>query len=149
VGDAVGADARPYVDHARDIGSYDPCFPEYAITVVDATRAHGTVTFPIAFEGPPGVVHGGVLATFFDCVMQHHHCDAGIAGRTTSLLVEYRRPTPIGTELRFTIEREVDERRLTSRGELARGDDTLCTATMEAVAGDRANLPAVSPRRTP
>ena len=33
-----------------------------------APHASGTVTFPLVFEGPPGVVHGGVLATFFDCV---------------------------------------------------------------------------------
>ena len=147
LGEDAPADRRPYVDHARDVGAYDPCFPEYAIEV-DGNRATGTVTFPLAFEGPPAVVHGGVLATFFDCVIQHHSCDVGVAGKTRSLHVDYRRPTPLAQELQFEIERTVDDGRITSRARLAHGDDTLCTATMEAVAGDRRNLPAVSPRRS-
>src|SRR5947199_10053746 len=57
----LGADAPPdrrvYVDHARDIGAFNPCFPEYEI-VVAGSRASGTVTFPLVFEAPPGVVHG-------------------------------------------------------------------------------------------
>jgi acyl-coenzyme A thioesterase PaaI-like protein len=146
----LGADApaerRPYVDHSRDIGAYNPCFPEYEITV-DGARATGTVTFPVVFEGPPGVVHGGVLATFFDCVVQHHNCDVGVAGKTTSLLVDYHRPTPLVVSLRFEIERDTDARRITSRARLFNNDELLCTATMEAVAGDRSRLPVVAPRR--
>jgi hypothetical protein len=146
LGDNAPADGRVYVDHARDVGAFNPCFPEYTIAV-DGNRATGTVTFPLAFEGPPGLVHGGVLATFFDCVMQHHSCDVGVAGKTTSLLVEYRRPTPLATPLTYDIERATDERRITSRARLFAGDETLCSATMEAVAGDFTLLPTVSPRR--
>jgi hypothetical protein len=145
LGEDADAAHRPYVDHSRDVGSYNPCFPEYQIAV-DGRSGTGAVTFPVAFEGPPGVVHGGVLATFFDCVVQHHNCDVGVAGKTTSLLVEYRRPTPLDVELAFEIDREVDERRITSRARLYLGDHTLCTATMEAVAGDRSRLPRVAPR---
>jgi hypothetical protein len=145
IGDAPD-DARVYVDHARDIGAFNACFPEYEIRV-DGNRATGTVTFPIVFEGPPGIVQGGVLATFFDCAMQHHNCDVGQAGKTTSLLVEYQRPTPLGQALQFEIERTSDDRRITSSARLFAGEDTLCTATMAAVAGRRTNLPSVSPRR--
>lgn len=140
-------DGRPYVDHSRDIGTYNPCFPEYELVVAGDT-ATGTVTFPLVFEGPPGVVHGGVLATFFDCVIQHHNCDVGVAGKTTSLLVEYKRTTPLGTPLQFEIDRDHDERRITSTARLLVGDDTLCVATMAAIAGDRSRLPQVSPRRS-
>ena len=139
------AERRPYVDHSRDIGAYNPCFPEYEIAV-DGARATGSVTFPLAFEGPPGVVHGGVLATFFDCVVQHHNCDVGVAGKTTSLSIEYRRPTPLGVALGFEIDRDAEDRRITSRARLFLDDDTLCAATMEAVAGDRSRLPPVAPR---
>jgi acyl-coenzyme A thioesterase PaaI-like protein len=137
---------RIYVDHSRDIGAYDPAFPEYEIEAT-GDRARGAVTFPLVFEGPPGVVHGGVLATFFDCVIQHHNCDVGVAGRTSSLHVEYRRPTPVLTALDFEVERAVDDRRITSQARLHNGEKLLCSATMEAVAGQRANLPPVSPRR--
>jgi hypothetical protein len=145
LGEDAPADGRPYVDHARDIGAYNPCFPEYDL-VVDGAGATGSVTFPLAFEGPPGIVHGGVLATFFDCAVQHHNCDLGVAGKTTSLLVEFRRPAPIDVPLAFEIHRETDERRISSRVELARGDERLCTATVEAIAGELGRLPHVPPR---
>jgi hypothetical protein len=147
IGANASDDERVYLDHARDIGAYNPCFPEYEIAV-DDNRAAGSVTFPLTFEGPPGVVHGGVLATFFDCAIQHHNCDVGVAGKTTSLLVEYRRPTPLGVPLEFEIERLTDGKRITSTGHLLANGDTLCTATMQAVAGDRTRLPHVSPRRS-
>jgi hypothetical protein len=92
-------------------------------------------------------VHGGVLATFFDCVIQHHNCDVGVAGKTSSLLVTYRRPTPVLTSLEYEVERVVDDRRITSQARLTSGEKLLCSATMEAVAGQRTNLPPVSPRR--
>jgi hypothetical protein len=152
LGPRIGANAaddqRVYLDHSRDIGAYNPCFPEYAIAV-DGDRASGTITFPLAFEGPPGVVHGGVLATFFDCVIQHHNCDVGVAGKTSSLHVDYRRPTPIAVPLAFDVERLSDERRITSTARLFTNGEMLCTATMQAVAGDRSRLPHVSPRRAP
>lgn len=147
VGAHAGGDGRVYVDHARDIGAFDPCFPEYTIEV-DGDRARGTVTFPLAYEGPPGLVHGGFLAVFFDSVMQHHHCDAGVAGKTTSLTVDYRRPTPLLTALAFELERTPEERRLHSSGRITLDGVVLCEARMSAVAGDRARLPEVSPRRT-
>lgn len=139
---------RVYIDHARDIGAFNPFFPEYAIAV-DGERATGTVSFPIVFEGPPGIVHGGVIATFFDCAIQHHNCDLGVAGKTTSLEVRFRAPAPLEVPLDFQIDRHTDERRITSEARLFLGDATLCTATVGAVAGDRASLPAVSPRRGP
>jgi hypothetical protein len=54
--------------------------------------------------------------------------------------------------LGFEIDRATDGRRITSRARVflpdeSQDDETLCTATMEAVAGDRSRLPPVSPRR--
>lgn len=142
------ATRRPYVDHARHIGAYNPCFPEYAIEV-DGEQAAGSVEFPIVYEGPPGVVHGGVLATFFDCVIQHHNCDVGVAGKTASLSVQYRRPVPLGRRLSFTISRSAGDRRVTSHAELLHDGELLCRATMETVVGNRAELPVVPARGTP
>jgi hypothetical protein len=146
IGPNTSPDRRAYIDHSRDNGAFNPCFPEYAIRV-DGDRASGTVEFPIVFEGPPGVVNGGVLATFFDLVVQHHNCDVGIAGKTTSIAVRYRRPTPLLRALRFEVERAVAEGRILSTARLLAGDDVLCEAEVKAVAGDLAALPAVAPRR--
>ncbi|HYA68586.1 MAG TPA: hypothetical protein VED63_07625 [Acidimicrobiales bacterium] len=145
LGEDAGPAQRPYLDHSRDIGAFNAFFPEYDLKV-EGSRAHGTVTFPIAFEGPPGIVHGGFLATFFDCAVQHHNCDVSVAGKTTSMLVEYRRPTPLGVPLTVAIDRQADDRRIISKALLALDGNTLCTATVEAVAGNRSRLPAVGPR---
>src|SRR5262245_15837983 len=81
----IGADragaGRVYLDHARNVGAFDPAFPLYTIEV-NGDRASGTVAFPILYEGPPGLVHGGFVAVFFDQVIQHHNCDVGQAGKT-------------------------------------------------------------------
>ena len=147
IGPNAAEHRRAYIDHARDVGAFNPCFPTYEISVA-GDRASGTVEFPIVFEGPPGVVNGGVLGVFFDLVVQHHNCDVGVAGKTTSIAVRYRRPTPLLTELRFEIERAVADGRITSTARLLAGGDVLCEAEVRAVAGDLAALPAVSPRRT-
>jgi acyl-coenzyme A thioesterase PaaI-like protein len=146
VGARVASDGRVYLDHSRDIGSYNPCFPGYTIAV-DGDRASGTVNFPTAYEGPPGIVHGGFLSLLFDCVVQHHNCDLGVAGKTTSLSVRFRRPTPLLTELGFTVARSVDGDRITSSAQLRHADTLLAEAEVRALAGDRANLPEVSTRR--
>jgi hypothetical protein len=146
VGDATDGDGRVYLDHAFDIGAYNPCFPEYAIEV-DGDRATGSVSFPLPYEGPPGIVHGGFLAVFFDCAVQHHNCEVGVAGKTTSLVVRYRRPVPLLETLTFDLERAASDGRIRSTGALRADGRVLCEAEVDAVAGDRAALPAVSPRR--
>ena len=146
VGANAASDGRVYLDHSRDIGAFNPCFPTYHIRI-DGDRATGTVRFPIAYEGPPGLVHGGFLAVFFDSVIQHHNCDVGVAGKTTSLTVTYRRPTPLLTELQFEVDRSPEGRRIISTARLMADGVVLCDAQMSAVAGDLARLPEVSPRR--
>jgi len=147
VGAQAASDGRVYLDHSRDIGAFNPCFPTYEIRV-DGDRASGTVRFPIAYEGPPGLVHGGFLAVFFDSIIQHHNCDVGVAGKTTSLTVNYKRPTPLLSELEFEVERAVDGRRITSTARLVADGVVLCDAQMSAVAGSLDKLPEVSPRRS-
>ena len=146
VGAAAEGDGRVYLDHARDVGAFNPMFPVYELTV-DGDRAEGTVTFPIAYEGPPGLVHGGFLALLFDCVVQHHSCDVGVAGKTTGMSIRYRRPTPLLVPLAIAIDRRVEGDRIHSTARLLDGDELLCQAEVEAIAGDRAALPPVSPRR--
>jgi hypothetical protein len=147
-GDGAGAGDgdRVYLDHSHDIGAYNPGFPEYAITI-DGDNAAGTVTFPLVFEGPPGMVHGGALALFFDAVVQQHNCELGIAGRTVSLHVDYKRPSWLERRLEFEIHRSADGDRSTSQVSLhIRGERPCCIATVVAVVGDVSRLRAVSPR---
>jgi hypothetical protein len=146
VGDDPRAEQRVYLDHSRDVGGYNACVPDYQMSV-SGEHGAGTVEFPLVYEGPPGIVHGGFLALFFDCVLQQLNCDLGAAGKTRSLSMRYRRPAPILTPLRFTAQRTMSEESIVAGGELFRDDELLCAAEMHAVKGERANLPAVSRRR--
>jgi acyl-coenzyme A thioesterase PaaI-like protein len=122
-----GADTqRVYLAHAFDIGAFNPCFPEYEFDRIDAQTAAGRVTFPVVYEGPPGLVHGGFLAVFFDCVSQHQNCATELSGKTRSLNVKFRRPTPILTELLFDITRTQEDRGVTSTARLLLDDEVLC-----------------------
>jgi len=134
----IGADdegsRRVYLDHATDIGAFNPCFPEYRFEHLDGETASGTVNFPLVYEGPPGLVHGGFLAVFFDCVMQHQNCVAGLSGKTRSLQVTFRRPTPVLTELRFDIARREVDRGITSTARLLFDDEVLCVGEVNTLA---------------
>jgi acyl-coenzyme A thioesterase PaaI-like protein len=147
VGDDPSADRRVYVDHGYGVGEYNPCFPRYTLELDDDGGASGSVEFPISYEGPPGIVHGGFLAVFFDCVLQELNCALGLAGKTAELSLRYRRPTPLLTPLVYHAERVVDDRRITAHAELFLGDDLLCEAHLLAAKGEHAALPVTSPRR--
>ena len=56
----------------------------------------GRVRFGSAYEGPPGHVHGGMVAAMFDELLGRSQGSAGFTGRLT---VTYRRPTPLHREL--------------------------------------------------
>ena len=131
---AGGEDQRVYLDHAFDAGAYNPCFPEYTFDHLDGETASGRVTFPVVYEGPPGLVNGGFVAVFFDCITQHQSCAAGRTGKTRSLTVTFRRPTPILTELRLDIARAAAEGRVTSTARLLLGDEVLCIGEFKTVA---------------
>jgi hypothetical protein len=125
---------RVYLDHATDIGAFNPCFPEYRFDHVDAETASGQVTFPLVYEGPPGLVHGGFLAVFFDCVIQHQNCLTGLSGKTRSLQLTFRRPTPVLTDLRFDIARSEADRGITSTARLLLDDEVLCVGEVNTLA---------------
>jgi hypothetical protein len=147
----VGPDAdeqmRLYLDHAIDIGAFNACFPEFVFDTVSANFANGRVNFPIVFEGPPGLVHGGFLGVFFDCVIQQHNCIAGNPGKTRSLNIRYRRPTPLLTELHFDITRTVSESAVDSSARITADGTVLCSAEMSAVVADGSKLPTALGRR--
>jgi acyl-coenzyme A thioesterase PaaI-like protein len=72
-----------------------------------------------AHEGPPGLVHGGVVATLLDHVLARAVRAAGRGGLTATLTVTYRRPVPLGVPLLVTGEiGTTDGRRTTAVGRL-------------------------------
>ena len=63
----------------------------------DATgRAWADFHLGAAYEGPPGLVHGGVAALILDQVLGEAAGAGGKPGMTGSLTLRYRRGTPLG-----------------------------------------------------
>ncbi|MBW0012207.1 hypothetical protein [Mycobacterium sp.] len=140
IGEVANDPRRVYLNHATDIGAYNPCFPEYRFDRLDAEKAGGVVCFPLVYEGPPGLVHGGFLGVFFDSVIQHHNCVSGLSGKTRSLLITFRRPTPVLTDLCFDIVRSQVERGIASTARLLLDDEVLCQGEVNTLASRPENL---------
>jgi acyl-coenzyme A thioesterase PaaI-like protein len=87
-------------------------------------RVVATARSGLLHEGPPRLVHGGILAACFDEVLAVAQRDAGVNGLTTELTVRYRRPITIDTDLTFTAWIESDDgRRAIGRAACATDDD--------------------------
>lgn len=72
-----------------------------APTVITATgnQVVASFTFGDAHEGPPGCLHGGLIAAVFDEVLGFAQALSGTPGMTGRLEVVYRSPTPLHQEL--------------------------------------------------
>jgi uncharacterized protein (TIGR00369 family) len=55
---------------------------------------------PRRFEGPPGHVHGGIIATILDEAMGKVNRRKGIVALTRHMSIDYLRPVPLATRLR-------------------------------------------------
>ena len=82
----LAAPMRMYIQHAD---------PERGIE----GTVTGRVTFDLAYEGPPGCVHGGFVAAAFDEVLGQVQAMTGEPGMTGELVVRYKSPTPLHVEL--------------------------------------------------
>jgi acyl-coenzyme A thioesterase PaaI-like protein len=71
------------------------------------------VTFGSAFEGPPGLVHGGYIAAYMDEVfgIAVSHSGLDVPVMTGTLKVIYRQPVPLNSELTFEARSTGEERR--------------------------------------
>lgn len=107
-------------------GRYHPLAVPVAMRVADG-KVIGTVTFGLAYEGPPDGVHGAMVAAVYDEVLAFAGMINGTPGHTGTLTIKYRGITPLHTELRFEawVER-TDGRKITVHGSCYAGD-TLCT----------------------
>ena len=127
-----------------DIFPYDPVQGLYnplALPVEmswEPPCAIGHATFDTPYEGPPGCVHGAVLAAAFDQVINVANILSGAAGPTASLALDYKRPTPLHAPLVFEARVEgVDGRKIRSRALVRCGDAVTVEARGLFIAVDR------------
>lgn len=91
------ADLFPY-DYV--LGPLNPLAPPVRVRW-ESSKAIGQVWLGTPYEGPPGCVHGGVIAAVFDQILTVANLMSGSAGPTAHLDFHYRRPTPLFCDLVF------------------------------------------------
>jgi hypothetical protein len=95
----------------------------------EGTTAVGYATFGNVYEGPPGCVHGAVLAGVFDQVLNIANMLNGTPGPTVRLELDFRKPTPLHREIRFEARCDkIENRRIHTSARCLYGD----TVTVEA-----------------
>lgn len=117
---ALPAELQRLVERSPIVGLANPLAAPLRMQVFD-DHIVGHVHFSRAYEGPPGKVHGGYVAAVFDELLGSTQVLSGQAGMTGRLVVHYRSPTPLETELRL-------EGRIKSR----EGRKIFCEGTMHA-----------------
>jgi uncharacterized protein (TIGR00369 family) len=105
-------------------GPGNPVAPPLVAEHTPDGRATGRVVVGQAHEGPPGLVHGGVVAALFDHMLARAVRAGGRGGLTAELTVTYRRPVRLGVPLLLTAKlADADGRRTTARARLVAEDD--------------------------
>lgn len=109
-------------------GPYNPLAAPVAMSA-DGERSIGTARFGLAYEGPPGGVHGGIVAAVWDQVLAYACLLHGTPGHTATLTTHFRAITPLHEALRFEawVER-TEGRRVHARGLCRAGDRVVSEA---------------------
>ncbi len=106
---------------------------------MDEGRVVVRATFGPAFEGPPGLVHGGFVAAAFDMAVSAAASRVAVLNVTRRLEVRYLRPTFLGVPLAFTAVATAGEGRLIDVTARLTGPDDRLLARASAQC---ASLPA-------
>ena len=110
------------------IGRSNPIAPPVDIEIRDRVVT-GRANLGLAHEGPPGYVHGAVIAGIFDQILGLANLASGNVGMTGTLTVRYLRPTPLHMDLVFEGKTEsVEGRKIFVLGTLRAGDATTAEA---------------------
>lgn len=85
---------RPWGNPA--IGVRNPMAPLLDVRADPTGRIESDFHCGAAYEGPPGLVHGGVVSLLLDQVLGHAVGAGGRPGMTGTLTIVYRQGTPLG-----------------------------------------------------
>lgn len=125
---STSGNTRAMFDRSPLIGLGNAVAPPLRLWV-EGDEVVGTAVFGTQYEGPPGHVHGGMVAAAFDEALGMAQAMTGQPGMTGTLTVRYRRPTPLHTEVRFRARVErVEGRKIFATGTLHAGE-VLCAET--------------------
>lgn len=78
------------------VGVRNPIAPPVVTTVTDDRRVVTEFHLGAVYEGPPGLVHGGVVALVLDQLLGQAAGTGGRPRMTGTLSIRYRKGTPLG-----------------------------------------------------
>ncbi|WP_419925605.1 PaaI family thioesterase [Candidatus Poriferisocius sp.] len=87
-------DPMAFFPYSPIIGRLNPASPP-AEFWAEGDEVHGRMNLSPVFAGPPGMVHGGIIAMVFDELLGVVNVVNDKGGYTGTLKVVYRRPTPL------------------------------------------------------
>src|SRR3954466_16392312 len=124
---ATGDPSR-FFPYSPVVGPLNAIAPPVTFTF-DGERMGGTGTLGAPYTGPPGTVHGGVVALVLDELLGAVNACLGLGAYTGTLTVRYERPTPIGAELTFDawVDR-TEGRKVFTVGTISAGGDVTARA---------------------
>jgi acyl-coenzyme A thioesterase PaaI-like protein len=118
-------DPMVYFPYSPIIGRANPIAPPVELHCEDGV-VHGRVRFTAPYCGPPEHVHGGVVAAVFDELLGTVNVANGLGAMTGTLTVRYRRPVPLGPEIRMEGRQAgVDGRKVYAEGTMWDGETLL------------------------
>ncbi|GAB3687353.1 PaaI family thioesterase [Saccharopolyspora tripterygii] len=104
--------------------------PMVGVEIDESGATSSSALLGAAYEGPPGRVHGGWVASLLDHALGRATAVAGHPAMTVSLTVDYRRGTPHGVPLtinaRFTGK---EGRKVFATGEIVADGETTAQAS--------------------
>lgn len=124
-----------HVDFSPLLGRANPMAPPMEFFLEEATDEEGPkvcadVTFGHAYEGPPGHVHGGLVAAALDELLGATQALSGSPGMTAQLDISYRAPTPLHVPLRLESTLDaVEGRKIYTSGRIMNGEVVCAEAT--------------------
>ena len=78
------------------VGLRNPTAPPLKVEKSDEGRAWSSFHLGALYEGPPGMVHGGVAALVLDQLLGEAAAAGGSPGMTGTLTLRYEQNTPLG-----------------------------------------------------
>jgi acyl-coenzyme A thioesterase PaaI-like protein len=120
-----------FVDRGPITGHANPMAPPAVLAAdLDAGVVRGEVRFGAAFEGAPGLVHGGFVAAVLDEALGMACAVSGTPGMTAELTTRYRQHTPVATLLKIEARLvSVEGRKIRTAGELYHDDLVVAEAS--------------------
>ena len=133
------------------VGLRNAIAPPLVIVPDDDRGVRSDFRLGAAYEGPPGSVHGGVLALVLDQMLGEAAGAGGKPGMTATLTLTYRQRTPLGDLRSSAWIEKVDGIKTWARGEIAGPDGVTVEAeglfilprwAREAIAQGESEMPA-------